>query len=191
MVVWKKFLTFAFRHGSTSKTNNMDIKTLTEAEQAMCKRYIDLGNNVDFIRKGIAFCHGNPSHGVLLTGINPSGNGGANVFYTFRGAKDDPPSRYWEHKKKQIVGKIEELIDKTAYLDLFPYFESSQDTIEETIRPHIEFQVKVLEITQTIMSERTVLNQIFCQKCAFFTIIKVASVLLCTPSALRAITWKV
>ena len=153
MVVWKKFLTFAFRHGSTSKTNNMDIKTLTEAEQAMCKRYIDLGNNVDFIRKGIAFCHGNPSHGVLLTGINPSGNGGANVFYTFRGAKDDPPSRYWEHKKKQIVGKIEELIDKTAYLDLFPYFESSQDTIEETIRPHIEFQVKVLEITQTIIEE--------------------------------------
>ena len=138
--------------------NNHCLECLTETEREMCKSYINLGENADFIsKKGIAFCHNNPSHGILLTGINPSGNGGANVFYTvrdtFRDAKDIPPSKYWEHKKNQIVGKFDKLIDNTAYLDLFPYFESSQDTFEETIRTHIDFQVKVLEITQTIIEE--------------------------------------
>ena len=143
------------REGRQYELNNLsdDGICVTVTGKVIKPKTLGQKRYVDFIRKGIAFCHGNPSHGVLLTGINPSGNGGANVFYTFRGAKDDPPSRYWEHKKKQIVGKIEELIDKTAYLDLFPYFESSQDTFEETIRPHIDFQVKVLEITQTIIEE--------------------------------------
>ena len=120
-------------------------------------QFLNLFADFRFIRKGIAFCHGNPSHGILLTGINPSGDGGANVFYTFegaiRGTKDNPPSRYWEHKKKQIVGDNDWLIDNTAYLDLFPYFESSEKRFRETLCSHIDFQVKVLEITQTIIEE--------------------------------------
>lgn len=131
----------------------MDIKTLTETEQAMCKRYIDLGDNAEFVKEGIAFCYNNPSQGILLTGINPSGKGGGTVFYTFREAKDIPPSRYWEHKKNQLVGDYGWLIDNMAYLDLFPYFESCQDRFLEAIRPHIDFQVKVLEITQRIIEE--------------------------------------
>lgn len=131
----------------------MDIKILTEAEQEMCKLYIDLGDNAEFIKKGMAFCYDNPSDGILLTGINPSGNGGENVFYTFREAIQDSSSPYWRHKKKQLVGDYGWLIDQMAYLDLFPYFESSQKKFQETIRPHIDFQVKVLEISQKIIEE--------------------------------------
>lgn len=137
----------------------MDIKTLTETEQAMCKRYIDLGDNAEFVKEGIAFCYNNPSQGILLTGINPSGNGGENVFYTFEQTireLNNPElkiSQYWKHKKYQIVDDCKWLIDRTAYLDLFPYYESSQKKFLEAIRPHIDFQVKVLEITQRIIEE--------------------------------------
>lgn len=140
--------------------DNPICKFLTMAEREMCKHYIDLGDNTDFIiKKCIAFCHDNPSHGILLTGINPSGNGGENVFYTFKKTiceLNNPKkkiSQYWKHKKHQIVGDNGRLVDNTAYLDLFPYFESSQKTFQETIRPHIDFQVKVLEITQRIIEE--------------------------------------
>lgn len=136
------------------KTEDQISECLTETEREMCKRYIELGNNADFIKKGIAFCHNNPSHGIMLTGINPSGEGGENVYYTFKEAIEDiPPSQYWKHKKHQIVGKNEELINNTAYLDLFPFFESSQKKFQETILPHIDFQVKVLETTQRIIEE--------------------------------------
>lgn len=129
-------------------SDNPIFSCLTAAEQDMCKRYIELGNNAEFVNKGIAFCHGNPSHGILLTGINPSGKGGEVVYYTSKKAMECPAKGYWMDKKKQIVGDDGWLLDNTAYLDLFPYFESSQNDFEKAIRPHIDFKVKVLEITQ-------------------------------------------
>lgn len=134
-------------------SDNPIFDCLTAAEQDMCKRYIELGNNADFVKKGIAFCHGNPVHGILLTGINPSGEGGKVVYYKFKEARDIPPSQYWKHKKMQIVGNDERLLNNTAYLDLFPYFESSQNDFENAVHPHIDFQVKVLEITQKNIEE--------------------------------------
>ncbi len=137
-------------------SDNPIFGCLTEAEQDMCKRYIELGNNADFVKKGIAFCHGNPAHGILLTGINPGGGEGV-VYYTLKDAINPPkgkPLQYWNHKKNQFVGDDDIwLLDNTAYLDLFPYFESSQDDFEKAVHPHIDFQVKVLEITQKNIEE--------------------------------------
>ena len=139
----------------TSRKPNFNC--LSKTEQDLCKQYIELGDNADFIKKGIAFCHSNPSNGILLTGINPSGEGGANCFYTFKDAINKiPPSQYWKNKKKQIVGNVGNdswLLDHTAYLDLFPYFESNQEEFENALNANIEFQVKVLEITQKNIEE--------------------------------------
>ncbi len=134
-------------------SDNPIFGSLTAAEQDMCNRYIEFGNNADFVKNGIAFCHGNPAHGILLTGINPSGEGGEVVYYTSKEALAWPAKGYWMDKKKQIVGDDSWLLDNTAYLDLFPYFESSQADFEKAVHPHIDFQVKVLEITQKNIEE--------------------------------------
>lgn len=134
-------------------SDNPIFDRLTAAEQEMCNHYIELGNNADFVKKGIAFCYDNPAHGILLTGMNPSGKGGEVVYYTSKEALEFPTKGYWMDKKKQIVGNDGWLLDNTAYLDFFPYFESIQDDYEKAVRPHIDFQVKALEITQKNIEE--------------------------------------
>ena len=102
----------------------------------------------DFVSHGVTMCCANPIGGILITGINPSFNkdipcGG---YYTFRDAIQNGKS-YWRNKREQLFGNDNSLIEKTAYLDLFPYSESSQkkflDEIDKNIDP---FQVSVLEI---------------------------------------------
>lgn len=105
----------------------------------------------DFVSHGVTMCCANPIGGILITGINPSYNqkfpyGG---YYTFRDAIQDSKS-YWRNKREQLFDNEYSLIEKTAYLDLFPYSESIQNKFQEEIDENVKsFQVRVLEITQS------------------------------------------
>ncbi len=103
----------------------------------------------DFVSHGVTMCCANPIGGILITGINPSFNphfpyGG---YYTFRDAIQNGKS-YWKNKREQLFGNDNSLIEKTAYLDLFPYSESNQNKFQDEIDTNVKcFQVSVLEIT--------------------------------------------
>ncbi len=107
--------------------------------------------NGDFVSYGVTMCCANPIGGILITGINPSfnpqfPNGG---YYTLKEAMLNRKS-YWRNKREQIIGEDDDysLMEKTAYLDLFPYSESSQKKFQNEIDKNIKhFQVSVLEIT--------------------------------------------
>ena len=117
-------------------------------EQAAVKKS-PLYVNGDFVSHGVTMCCANPIGGILITGINPSfnphiPNGG---YYTLKEAMLNRKS-YWRNKKEQIIGDDISLIERTAYLDLFPYSESSQNKFQDEINKNIKhFQVSVLEIT--------------------------------------------
>lgn len=112
--------------------------------------------NYDFLHRGITMCCANPQNGILITGINPGynrkfPNGG---YYTFEETmlnEEQHKSSYWRNKKKQIVGDDPFLLQRTAYLDLFPYSESSQkkfrQELEEIGTSIDNIQVKTLEVT--------------------------------------------
>ena len=102
----------------------------------------------DFVSRGVTMCCANPIGGMLITGINPSFNSDCpyGCYYTFRNAIQNGKS-YWKNKREQLFGDDNSLIEKTAYLDLFPYSESTQNRFQEEIDTNINFQVRVLEIT--------------------------------------------
>ena len=118
----------------------------------------------DFVSHGVTMCCANPIGGILITGINPSSNPNFpyGVFYTFRDAIQNNKS-YWKNKREQLFGNDNSLIEKTAYLDLFPYSESTQKKFQYEIDSNLKlfqtnyqdkkdknvksFQVSVLEIT--------------------------------------------
>ena len=103
----------------------------------------------DFVSRGVTMCCANPIGGILITGINPSFNSKSPYggYYTFREAIQDSKS-YWKNKREQIFGNENLLIEKTAYLDLFPYSESNQNKFQDEIGKNVKsFQVCVLEIT--------------------------------------------
>ncbi len=104
--------------------------------------------NGDFVLHGVTMCCANPIGGMLITGINPSFNSDCpyGCYYTFRDAIQNGKS-YWKNKREQLFGDDNSLIEKTAYLDLFPYSESTQNRFQEEIDTNINFQVRVLEIT--------------------------------------------
>lgn len=128
-------------------------------DKRLAARYMDILNQGlslrvkgAFLEHGVTMCCANPVGGILITGINPSNNSKApkGCYYTFKEAMLNPKGSYWRNKKKQIVGDDAMLIQNTAYLDLFPYSESSQKEFLSEIENKEnknEFQVKVLEIT--------------------------------------------
>lgn len=128
-------------------------------DKKLAARYLDIlkqASNLHvkgkFLEHGVTMCCANPVGGILITGINPSDNPKApkGCYYTFEETMLNPIGSYWRNKKKQIVGDDAILIRNTAYLDLFPYSESSQKTFLSEIENkdnNNEFQVKVLEIT--------------------------------------------
>jgi hypothetical protein len=127
-----------------------NYQNLSPIEKSMCERYKELKNNsgidADFVKKGISFCYGNPSQGILLTGINPS-RGNDDCFFRYKDAIKDAIGPFWRKKKEQISGSNELLMSCTAYLDLFPYYESDQIKFLKILKDYPEFQAKVLEIT--------------------------------------------
>ena len=130
-------------------------KDLAEKYFSILKQAADKNSplyvNGDFVSHGVTMCCANPIGGILITGINPSFNPHSpnGCYYTLKEAILNKKS-YWSNKKKQIIGDNDalSLIEKTAYLDLFPYSESSQKKFQDEIDMNINnFQVRVLETT--------------------------------------------
>lgn len=106
----------------------------------------------DFVNKGVVMCCANPKNGILITGINPSekGNSRESHFYTFKDTMSKPELRegsYWRNKYRQLIDGDDFLLNHTAYLDLFPFVESSQDKFSKEIKDYVEFQIEVLLLT--------------------------------------------
>ena len=101
-----------------------------------------------FQRRGISLCVGNPTGGILLTGINPSypykdkesERLDFDFGYTFMTASDS----IWK-RKRQLLG---ELSKKTAYLDLFPLKFRHQNGFEEIMEQNREMRAAIVSITQ-------------------------------------------
>lgn len=108
-----------------------------------------------FSKRGICLCVGNPVGGILITGINPSRKRFAedkDLAYTFKGATVEEkrktgkiPNIYWRQKYKMLG---EELIEKTAYLDLYPLGFTCQDGFEDLIEKNYQFRAAIVSITQ-------------------------------------------
>lgn len=104
----------------------------------------------DFVNRGLCMCCANPRNGILITGINPSGDSKDTFFYTFKETMSIPERRrdsYWRNKYDQLIGDDVFLLNNTAYLDLFPFIESSQDNFFKDIKENIEFQKQIMLIT--------------------------------------------
>lgn len=103
-----------------------------------------------FLKRGICLCVGNPTGGVLITGINPSRTIDAkdgDFVYTFKNVATPHKGRigYW-HQKYNFVG--ESLIDKTAYLDLLPLCYTNQNGLEYLLWNNIQLRAALVSITQ-------------------------------------------
>lgn len=108
-----------------------------------------------FSKRKICLCVGNPRGGILITGINPSRKRFAEdkeFAYTFRGATVEEKRKtgkisnaYWRQKYKMLG---EELINETAYIDLYPLGFTSQDGFEDLIEKNYEFRASIVSITQ-------------------------------------------
>ena len=99
-----------------------------------------------FQRRGISLCVGNPTGGILLTGINPSypykkaERLDIDFGYTFMTAQHS----YWD-RERQMLG---ELSRETAYLDLFPLKFCHQNGFEEIMEQNREMRAAIVSITQ-------------------------------------------
>jgi hypothetical protein len=141
-------------------------ENLSPHDFEMAKRYLDVLNqaadpnsnlyvDAEFTSHGISMCCNSDTTigGILITGINPGYNKKCNkgVFYSFTETMQKEElyksSSYWRNKEKQFFNKDYSLLEKTAYIDLFPYAQSKQKQFIKDILPNIGFQVKTLEIT--------------------------------------------
>lgn len=102
-----------------------------------------------FKKRGLAICVGNPAGGILLTGINPSrSKSSSDVSFCYSFADSVIHSKknsYWG-KKRDLVGDA--LLNETAYLDLFPFGFTDQNSFEELIERNMSFRAAMLGITQ-------------------------------------------
>lgn len=92
-------------------------------------------------KRGVSLCINNPVGGILLAGINPSGTDAErkSTFYDFKYAG----GMFWDQKRKLFTPA---LLEKTAYLDLFPQKESTQEVFEK--KTSVDFRARMIEITQ-------------------------------------------
>ena len=141
-------------------------KTLNQHDLEMAKRYLNVLNqaadpnsdlfvDAEFTRHGIAMCRNSDEAigGILITGINPSynnnfPNGGIySLMEIMLDEKRYNASSYWRNKESQFFNKDYSLLEKTAYLDLFPFAQTKQKQFMKDIQTNISFQVRALEIT--------------------------------------------
>lgn len=132
-------------------TANRYLSVLNQAADPNSALYI----HADFTNNGIAMCCNSDETigGILITGINPGYNPECpkGVFYTFsetmRNVELNKSSSYWRNKESQFYDKDYTLLNKTAYLDLFPFAQSKQKQFMSDIAKNTTFQVRTLEIT--------------------------------------------
>lgn len=127
-----------------------DITLALQYYHELLKVRTDNSIKGDFVNRGLSICCANPRNGILITGINPSGVSKDTLFYTFRETMSIPERRcnsYWRNKYDQLIGDDDYLLNHTAYLDLFPFVESSQNKFSKEIEGNVEFQKQIMLIT--------------------------------------------
>ena len=116
------------------------------------QRYLDVvslvGEHTWFRKSGFVSCDNDVAEGgVLISGLNPSMP--INDLYvptrSYVAPFKNPGIRYFQ-KLREIIP--DELVDSTAYLDLFPFYEYSQDTLLRHIRLNPTIAAKTLAVTK-------------------------------------------
>lgn len=103
-----------------------------------------------FKKRGISLCVGNPTGGLLITGINPSrpiGVKDGDFVYTLKNEATPHKGRigYWRQKYNLVGNK---LIDQTAYLDLMPLCYTNQVGLEYLLWDNVQLRAALVSITQ-------------------------------------------
>ena len=115
----------------------------------------------EFIKeRGFNYSLNNTQKDILITGINPSFRNGeisGSTFYDFEAiANDNRYDRYWTSLKKIVQDENINLIDKTAYLDIFYFREMNQLVLSQKILPApngLSFIADQLNLTQHIIED--------------------------------------
>ena len=107
-----------------------------------------VGENTWFRKSGFVACRNEVEKGgILVTGLNPSVP--INGLYVPTRSYPNPFKGERSNYFKRLGSILpEEYIDKTAYLDLFPFFEYSQDSLLWQIRQNPGFAAKILAVTK-------------------------------------------
>lgn len=133
------------------ETANRYLNVLNQAADPNSELYV----NAEFTSHGISMCCNSDDTigGILISGINPGLNKKCDkgVFYSFVETMQKEelytPSSYWRNKEKQLYNKDYTLLNRTAYIDLFPFAQSKQKQFMKDIEKNLNFQVRTLEIT--------------------------------------------
>lgn len=131
---------------------NAYLEVMNDFLQQSVKQNINQ-DAVSIIQRGVVLCVNNPSNGILITGINPSGGHRAgNGFYAFPKTNN---IGYWRHKRSLVQDEKDNIdnINITAYIDLFPLRETPQVDFENKFRPYLELKSRFLKITQQEIEE--------------------------------------
>ena len=108
-----------------------------------------------FDKRGICLCVGNPTGGILITGINPSRSQSKkqDIVYTFKKATVEEKrlegkirNPTWRHLYEVLGEKLIE--EESAYIDLFPLGFTNQNDFEDLIENNINFRANIVSITQ-------------------------------------------
>ena len=84
-----------------------DITLALQYYHELLKVRTDNSIKGDFVNRGLSMCCANPRNGILITGINPSGDSKDTLFYTFKETMSIPERRcnsYWRNKYDQLYG---------------------------------------------------------------------------------------
>lgn len=110
--------------------------------------------------RGFNYSINNEQKDILITGINPSfrkGDENGNVCFDFKIiAKESKYDTYWTSLKKLVINDEINLINKTAYLDIFYFREKDQKFLTKNILTNtsgLTFVAEQLNLTQHIIED--------------------------------------
>ena len=119
-----------------------EIKRMYEALSEKTSNEFHNDNVKKILEIGLVCCNNDAligTHPILLTGINPSVQGGLKEFI-FK----DTTGTFWIKKKNQFGP----LVNEMAYMDLFPLRVSRQDSFEKVLKEENKLRAEFLSITQ-------------------------------------------
>ena len=130
----------------------MELKILLVVIVDLFERYLEVvslvGENTWFRKSGFVACRNEvDTGGILVTGLNPSVP--VNGLYVPTRSYPNPFSEETNSYFTKIKSILpEEYIDRTAYLDLFPFYEHSQESLLWQIEQNPNFAAKILAVTK-------------------------------------------
>ena len=120
-----------------------EIKKMYETVRGISSNEFHNDNVKNILEKGLVCCNNDALTGtrpILLTGINPSDNQHEPKDFIFK----DTTGTFWAKKKNQFGS----LVNKMAYMDLFPLRASRQDGFEKVLKEENKLRADFLSITQ-------------------------------------------